>query len=737
MGIISNLLPADDAGLEGSIGSWTAGSNTTVARVTTQALTGTASLRLTSSAAGAMSASTGKVPVTTGVTYMGFCFGANTTSTAGRVLSVRIDWYTAANALVSSTTTTSTWALGANTSWSNTVVVIGAAPATATQAALTVMVTAGITGSGQQVVFDSMGLGLPAGLTGNVLPYVVESVEMDASGWSATTNCTVARAAGAAEGSYCLGLTSTASGSTTATTAARWPVTAGVEYEIATRVVCPAAGRTLVFEARWYTAITGGTLLSTTTRTVTTQDPASWERWTTIATAPATATHVEMRLRPTATGASENWYFDQMVIRPTSAGLVAGNLLSFAAQSFEVDASNWTASSNCTVAQSVPADPVFDGGRSLKVTVTAAGQARVQAAALVPVTAGLYYVARQWHYGVAAHQAWTDIDWYAADGTTYLGRAFPDTDAAGTAGVWRSNFIGRQAPTGAAFARMVLLPQAATPGQIFFIDQVSLVQTAPPYILTVVPSTASVTIQIGSIPHPTTITLSRVDPDGTRHPVRAMGGDAAGLATTGTTMIFEDYEVPLNVGVHYEYSWPGSSTSTTSVTIPPPSQPYMLWLKDPGQPARNVCLMARSTGAWSRKVDRGVYPVRGARMPVIISDTRTSREGSVQVYTRSADEEAALDWLLDTGSTLLLQGLNLGSVYVSVGDSEDAPVDADGSDPWRVWTLPITELDRPIGGIQGTAGRTWQNIYNNYATWQAVFDAYETWLGVLTGVEGT
>ncbi|MFI1580007.1 hypothetical protein [Embleya sp. NPDC020630] len=737
MGIISNLLPADDAGLEGSIGSWTAGSNTTVARVTTQALVGTASLRLTSTAAGAMSASTGKVAVAPNTTYMGFCYGANVASASGRILSVRIDWYTSGDVFISSSTTTSTWTLGNNTSWSNTVLSIATSPGTAAKAALTVMVTAGITAGGQQVVFDAMGLGLPSAMPGNVLPYLTESVEMDSSGWSATTNCTVARAGGAAEGAYCLGLTSTASGSTTATTAARWPVTAGVEYEIATRVVCPAAGRTLVIEARWYTAITGGTLLSTTSRTVTTQDPASWERWTTIATAPATATHVEMRLRPTATGASENWYFDQMVVRPTSAALVAGNLLPYSVQSAEVDVTGWSAVTNCTLAQSVPADPVLDGGRSLKVTGTAAGQARVQAAALVPVTAGLYYVAKQWHYGAAAHQVWTDIDWYASDGTTYLGHGFPDQDAASTAGQWRFNAIGRLAPPGAAFARVVSLPQAATPGQVFFLDQLSLVQSTAPYILTPHQDTASVTIQLNNLAFPGTVTLTRVHPDGSRHPVRAIGGDAVSLATTGTTMIFEDYEAPLGVTIHYVYASGSSTTGTYDVTVPPPDEPYMLWLKDPGQPARNLCLMARSTSAWSRKVDRGTYPVRGARMPVVVSDVRTSREGSVQVYTRSASEEAAADWLFDTGVVLLLQGLNLGSVYVSIGDTDNAPVDADGSDPWRLWTLPITEVDRPVGGMAGTAGRSWQTVLSGYATWQSVLDHYDTWLGVLTGVEGT
>ncbi|MEU0940292.1 hypothetical protein [Embleya sp. NPDC005971] len=737
VGIISNLLPVDDAGLEGSIGTWTAGSNTTVARVTSQALAGVASLRLTSTAAGAMSAATAKVAVAASTTYEAFTFGANVAAASGRIISLRVDWYTSGDVFISSSTTTTPATLPNSTAWTGPVVLVAASPATAAKASVAVLVTAGITAGSQAVVFDSIGLGLPTSVAGDVLPYNTESAEMDPAGWTGTTNASVSRVAGGVyEGAYCLGATSTTAASMTVTTAARAPVTAGTQYEVAFRLVPPAVGRTVVWEARWYDALTSGTLLATSTRTVTAQQTVVWERWALVATAPVGATHVEVRLRPTAGASSEAWYFDQIAVRPTSVALVAGNLLSYAMQSVEVDASGWQAAGNCTIAQSAPADPSFADGRSLKVTVTAVGQARVEAVSLVPVTAGLYYVAKQWHYGVAAHQVWTDIDWYAADGTTYLGHGFPDQDAASTAGVWRSNSVGRLAPAGAAYARVVSLPQASTAGQVFFLDSLSLVQTAPPYILTPSQDTASVTIQITGIPHPTAITLSRVDPDGSRHPVRAMGGDAVALATTGATMIFEDYEAPLGVLVHYEYSWSGGSTSTTSVTVPPPDR-SMLWLKDPGQPARNVCLLAATTSAWSRKVDRGVYPVRGSRMPVVVSDTRMSREGSVAVYTRDADEQAALDWLLDTGATLLLQGLNLGSVYVSVGDSDDAPVDNDGSDPWRLWTLPITEVDRPIGGMAGTAGRTWQDVYNNYATWQDVFDAYETWLGVLTGVEGT
>jgi hypothetical protein len=212
-----------------------------------------------------------------------------------------------------------------------------------------------------------------------------------------------------------------------------------------------------------------------------------------------------------------------------------------------------------------------------------------------------------------------------------------------------------------------------------------------------------------------------------------MGGDAVALATTGTTMIFEDYEAPLGVDIRYEFGWSGASTSTMTVTVPPPEDPAMLWIKDPGQPARNVCLLAKATGSFARKIDRGVYPIKGTKYAVTSSDVRQARESTVSVYTRTADEENALDWILDTGATLLLQGLNLGSVYASIGDTSDDPVNDDGSDPWRLWPLPYLEQLRPVGGMQGTAGRTWQTVRDANATWQVVLDGSDSWLDVLTG----
>jgi hypothetical protein len=57
-------------------------------------------------------------------------------------------------------------------------------------------------------------------------------------------------------------------------------------------------------------------------------------------------------------------------------------------------------------------------------------------------------------------------------------------------------------------------------------------------------------------------------------------------------------------------------------------------------------------------------------------------------------------------------------------------MDAANEPGWR-WTLNVAKIDRPSGGIQGSAISTWQDILDGYDTWADVFDAFDTWADVL------
>lgn len=743
MAVQTNLLSANDSTLDSTIGTWAAGSNTTAARVTTPTPhSGAGCLRLTSGAAGTMTAFTGKYAVTAGTVYQVSGWAANVVAAAGRTIQISMDWFTSGDVYISSSVGSPTTVLPNSTAWTGPLVAYGTAPPTAAKASLVITVTAGITAGSQQIVFDDFALGPPFTEAGNLLPVDVYSVEMSTAGWTAGTNATIARSGGSAEGAYCLRVTSTAAGDTLVTTTDRYAVTAGQLYEVFTWIFPPAASRSVILEARWYDASVGGTLLSTSSRTATTVQTSIWERHTLAATAPPGATHVVMAMRQQAVGAAEVWFYDVMVVR--LAPLVAGNLLSYSAQSLEVDASDWTAAGNCTVARSAPAEMSYAGAYSLKVTCTAAGQARIELAASVAVTEGLYYNAGVQFRTVGASPAsrvWLGIDWYDAS-DVYLGSAEPDQESAQVGGAWHMETLGRQAPVGAAKAKLVLLPQATASSQVFYLDEMSLASGTPPYVVEPDPSTGSVTITLNDLAGSTTLDLRRVDPDGQLSPVRGFVSDVVAYDVTGPTMVFEDYEAPLGVTLRYEYTkHPAELTTRTyAVTLAPPDDPGYVWFTDPGQPAKNILLMVAKAPDWKRSIERGIQRAVGAKRPQVVSDVRADGEGDMTAVTWTADEADALNYLLDDGGALLIRarpGWGMDKLYVSVGDMGEDRVNRYGPQQARRWPLPLLIVDRPGGGMAGSADRTWQDVLDDpeTPTWGDLPTKYPTWLHVYQGVD--
>lgn len=94
MAIPGNLLSANDESVETNITGWAAGGNTTIAQSTTQALDGTHSLRLTSTASGTISANTANR--ITGLSAGGLYTASYWLYPPVQVTAhVEVDWYTA------------------------------------------------------------------------------------------------------------------------------------------------------------------------------------------------------------------------------------------------------------------------------------------------------------------------------------------------------------------------------------------------------------------------------------------------------------------------------------------------------------------------------------------------------------------------------------------------------------------------------------------------------------------
>ncbi|MEU0937569.1 hypothetical protein [Embleya sp. NPDC005971] len=741
MAITTNLLDANTSGFETTIGTWTAGANTTAVRVTGAWYTGAACMRLTATANGSVAATTGAVPITALAEYLTYLFTANTAAVAGRTVTLTLTWLDASNATVGTSVGTTPTSMPASTAWVTPPTYADApAPATATQVKLTITVTGMLAGG--QILVDEVGLGPPVLQTGNLLSYNDQSVEMDASGWTASVNCAAARSsAQVVEGWYSLAITATASGDVQVRSAATPAVAPGVEYFGYFFIRTPIA-LSVKAELWWYDA--SNSLVGTTSTSVTTA-VTTWQRLGVSAKPPATATKARLVVRPQATAAAQVVHVDQMTIRAAPFS-VAGNLLPFAAESMECDLASWTAVTNASIARTTA--QFAAGFWSLEITTPAAGQARVHTTGLVPVVAGTYYLASQSYRSASAGPMWTDIDWYASDGVTWLGNATPDQDLGQAPGAWFANIIGRKAPNNAAWARVVSLPQSTVAGQVWWIDAVGLVPGAPPYELTAHPETGSATLTIRNANSggATTMTVHRVDPDGTRSPVRGYGGDLEGVPVPGAVMVVTDHEVPLGVSIRYEYirHVPGPpakdlGTGTTSITVAPPADPSYVWLSDPGQPARSIRLMIEKPPDWTFGIARAVYRIRGRADPIARSDVRQTGEGDLAAYTWSPDDDTLLRFVLAPGHVLLLRarpGWGLDYLYVSVGAVQSPRLVQMGSEPGRRWTLPLTIVARPAGGMVGSASRTWQTVKDDGTapTWAAVLAKYPTWLDTLQGV---
>jgi len=166
-----------------------------------------------------------------------------------------------------------------------------------------------------------------------------------------------------------------------------------------------------------------------------------------------------------------------------------------------------------------------------------------------------------------------------------------------------------------------------------------------------------------------------------------------------------------------------------------------VWFKSPGNPALNTTVMMENPITWQRQARMAAYQIVGRRNPVVVSDVRPGRTASLSILIWDEQSNALFDELLDSGFPVLIQAMPGygvdGNLYLAIQDVEvESATGAANIPGWR-WTLAVTEVDRPVGGLQGSANGTWQTVYDTFATWQEVFESFDTWTDVLVYPAGT
>ncbi|WP_331731674.1 hypothetical protein OG298_45515 (plasmid) [Streptomyces sp. NBC_01005] len=697
---------------------------------------GAKTLAVRSGAAGEAQAETVTgYPVVAGQVYQVFADASSATEPER----IGIEWldatYTPVGSVLWSLTTSA-----ASASW-HRVGVAGMAPVGAVRARIVLSSTAG--GAAVPHYWENVYLGPSVRTTGNLYSFGTESSEIDASGWKSEVNATISRQAPPVSwavdwywaGGQVLAATVIAAGNAAIASVERPAVTPGAEYLGYAYLAPPTTTSAAWIELRFYDA--AGAQI-TATRSALAAATTGFQRQRVSAVAPAAAASARLAVGVDGATAGQVLRLEQAVIAVAPV-LQAGSVLPYADASFEQGVAGWTTTAGvATLARSSPWGAyAYDGSYALTITSTTATASTIRSAKFqLPAGSGglsfrLRYTATVTAGGWSSSRG---IRWYDATGTDLGLTKF--TDSGLPASGWWLLGTDQTSPAGATQAAVEWTFTATAANSVLRLDRVALWQALPVMTVEVREATASVTLTARELAVGALLRVTRVTSSGARTLVRGPAGLYDGtVVITSDLAVIEDYEAPLGVPVYYIVdiidATTGAVESRTSsqATIPHQDRNWA-WLKDPGNPQRNMLVMVQRAPDWQRPIEQSAYVVRGRRTKVVLSGRRQGLEGDLAIWTLSDDQRTSLHWLLDSGNVLLWQaapGMGVSDTYVNVGQVGEERTDGTAMEQMRAWTLPLTEADIPVTtGVNGSAGRTWIDVLAEFATCSGLVATYDT-----------
>ncbi|MFC8986000.1 hypothetical protein [Streptomyces sp. NPDC057115] len=731
MPIPGNLLSPTTEAVDPNTSGWAAKLNCTLSKGV-GGRNGDGCLIVKSVAAGEVQARTvSSYPVTAGTVYYAF---ADASGSVPERIGIR--WQTATGTEISVSWSMTTMA--ASASW-HRVSVAAQAPVGATQAQ--VLLSSTPAGVGVNHFWENVYLGLPLRTLGNLLPFNTESSELDASGWAPVVNATISRqvpviswgVTNYVAGGHTLAMTVTGAGNASMLAVDRPTVTPGLEYLAYAYIQPPTVASTAWIELRFYDSV--GNQVQATRSTLAPPTPATgMYRQRVSAIAPAAAATCSLAAGLDGASAGQVLRLETIVV-VAAPKLQAGSVLPYADASFEQGVAGWSVASGvATIARTSPwGSSAFEGSYALAITSTTASASVIRSARF-PVTEGV-----NWRCHLLVHPDegdWstvtTRVRWYDTDdndlgpstGTTY---AIPGTS-------WYALPSDAVAPAGATQAAVEIVATAGATGSVLHVDAVALWEVLPLTAVAADSGRGYIKLTLRELTVGYTISVYRVGPDGSRTLVRGTGGLIDQRPITTDLMIIEDHEAPMNIPVSYriEMVSPGGSRSSrasdkATITL---ADINTAWLKDPGNPQRNMRVLVGKPPDWQRPIEQTSHVIRGRRNKVVFSGRRQGLEGDLEVATRTDQERRALHLLLDSGHTLLWQavpGMGVTDMYVAVAQVPETRFGQLAQEQFRLWTLPLTEQDMPVTvGVNGSGGRTCQDLVTEFATCADVLDVYAT-----------
>ncbi|MFF8589932.1 hypothetical protein ACF061_00590 [Streptomyces sp. NPDC015220] len=733
MAIPGNLLAPSTESMDPVVTGWTPQRNCTISKGT-GGRNGDGCLAVKSLAAGEMQARiVGSVLVTAGTLYETFADASGATVPER----IGIRWLDHGGAELGITWSLTT--LTAASFW-HRISVAGVAPMGTERAQ--VLLSSTPAAAGVVSYFENVYLGLPIRTTGNLFGFNAESAEVDASAWMVEANATISRQVPAiiwsvgwyTAGGHTIAMTATAAGNAAIRTVDRPKVTPGAEYQAYAYLQPPTLASQAWIELRYYDA--NGNQIQAT-RAVLAPPGTGFYRQMVSGTAPANAATCGIAVGLDGASAGQVLRVETLVVTRPSP-IVAGSVVTWESGNFEAGTGGWsTVTGVATLARSTPwASTSYYGNYSLRVSSSTATSSTLRSPLFpVPNAPGL-----NWRARIATSNAagsWPSVTvkvhWYDDAGGD-LGVSGGSQYVLPGSGWWLMS-TDAVAPAGTTQAAVEVVGTASAASSAMYVDTVALWQVLPQTAVEAVDDGGYLTLTLRELPAGYLLSVYRIGANRVMTLVRGESGLIDQQPITSDAMVIEDHEAPLNTPFFYRivlYSSAGvvSSTRSSSPVTLTLGDVNTAWLKDPANPQRNTLVSVAKAPDWQRPIEQSSYVVRGRRNKVVLSGPRQGREGELQVWTRSEDDRDRLHLLLDSGNTLLWQaapGMGVTDMYVSVASVTEARSVALAQEPWRTWTLPLTEVDMPTTiAVNGAAGRTWIDVVAEFATCADVLATYAT-----------
>ncbi|MFD4814738.1 hypothetical protein, partial [Streptomyces sp. NPDC058418] len=141
-------------------------------------------------------------------------------------------------------------------------------------------------------------------------------------------------------------------------------------------------------------------------------------------------------------------------------------------------------------------------------------------------------------------------------------------------------------------------------------------------------------------------------------------------------------------------------------------------------------------GDRTRDDEAGLFPVTGSETPAAVWSRRKDHTGTINFMTRTLAAKDEVYDLFTAGGPLMLQlppAYGQKDIYIQPGAVRESYLYNDQRKPHRLWTVPYTVVDAPVGPKQGSVCANWCAVASAFPTFADLTAAGGTYQDLAAG----